>query len=45
MPVWSYWTQYAGVDVERWIRKLDSKLVSLHMNDYGSLIVLCCSKN
>jgi len=31
----TYWAQYGGVSVEQWIRNLGSKLVSLHMKDYG----------
>jgi sugar phosphate isomerase/epimerase len=31
----TYWAQVGGVNPERWIQKLGSKLVSLHMKDYG----------
>jgi sugar phosphate isomerase/epimerase len=31
----TYWAQYGGVNPERWIQKLGTKLVSLHMKDYG----------
>jgi len=31
----TYWAQYGGVSPERWIQKLGTKLVSLHMKDYG----------
>jgi sugar phosphate isomerase/epimerase len=31
----TYWAQYGGVSLERWIQRLGSKLVSLHMKDYG----------
>ena len=31
----TYWAQYGGVSPERWIEKLGTKLVSLHMKDYG----------
>jgi sugar phosphate isomerase/epimerase len=31
----TYWAQLGGVNPERWIQKLGSKLVSLHMKDYG----------
>src|SRR5580704_9664014 len=31
----TYWAQFGGVSPERWIQKLGSKLVSLHMKDYG----------
>ena len=31
----AYWAQYAGMSPERWIRELDSKLVSLHLKDFG----------
>ena len=31
----TYWAQLGGVNPERWIQKLSSKLVSLHMKDYG----------
>jgi len=31
----TYWAQLGGVSPERWIQKLGSKLVSLHMKDYG----------
>ena len=31
----TYWGQLGGVSPERWIQKLDSKLVSLHMKDYA----------
>src|ERR1700740_3426529 len=32
----TYWAQYGGVSPERWIQKLGTKLVSLHMKDYGA---------
>jgi sugar phosphate isomerase/epimerase len=31
----TYWAQLGGVSPEGWIQKLGSKLVSLHMKDYG----------
>jgi sugar phosphate isomerase/epimerase len=31
----TYWGQLGGVSPERWIQKLGSHLVSLHMKDYG----------
>ncbi|MBV8216792.1 MAG: sugar phosphate isomerase/epimerase [Verrucomicrobia bacterium] len=31
----TYWAQYGGVSPERWIEKLGTKLVSMHMKDYG----------
>ena len=31
----TYWVQYAGMSPERWIKELDSKLVSLHLKDFG----------
>jgi sugar phosphate isomerase/epimerase len=30
-----YWVQYAGMSPERWIRELGSKLVCLHLKDFG----------
>lgn len=31
----TYWAQYGGVSPQRWIQRLGSKLVGLHMKDYG----------
>jgi len=31
----TYWAQVGGVSSERWIRELGSRLVSLHLKDYG----------
>lgn len=31
----TYWAQYGGVSPEHWIQKLGTKLISLHMKDYG----------
>jgi sugar phosphate isomerase/epimerase len=30
-----YWVQYAGMSPERWVQELGSKLVSLHLKDFG----------
>ena len=31
----AYWVQYGGMSPERWIRELGSKLVSIHLKDFG----------
>jgi sugar phosphate isomerase/epimerase len=31
----TYWVQYGGGNVERWIRALKGKLATLHLKDYG----------
>lgn len=30
-----YWVQYSGMNPERWVRMLGSKLVALHLKDFG----------
>jgi sugar phosphate isomerase/epimerase len=31
----AYWAHYGGMSPERWIRQLGSKLVSIHLKDFG----------